>query len=217
MEELLSYQNTLEARILELHIEANSREENNFRRVLLEWSRDEKNSTSHFVVGIRANEDAIVVLRSRIGEIQRTTKPWYHMIAQFDELEFIKFSQIFIVVVWLVLAVNFIGSVISGEFFALKYDSLQQLSGLQVLRMIIWTAILGVATIIAVWKIVKYAIIRPKRLIFPMGSFLIGEERRRHEEKEKLRWGVTFTCGASLLGMIGAALTFAVETIVSFL
>lgn len=184
MEELLSYQNTHEARILELHIEANSKEESNFRRVILEWNRDEKNSTSHFVVGIRANEDAMVALRSRIREIQRTTKPWYKIVAQFDELELIRFFLIVLVIVWLFLGVKFIGSVISGEFFTLKYDSLQQLSGLHVLRLIFWTLMICGVGMIAVWKIVKYAIIKPKRLVFPMGSFLIGEEKRKHEERK---------------------------------
>lgn len=114
-------------------------------------------------------------LRSDLGDIIAGSKPWYSAIGRFD---FLNAGLLILFVAWLVLM-----AAVGFGWIQSDGDSGDNVRVKAMAQLITW----GVPLLMVG---VGIGFNRLRGLIFPFGSFLIGQGIRRHNTLEKARWTV---------------------------
>lgn len=181
---LTNYENTKAKRIVNLDLVARSDD----------WKKSARVSFSNkwyfggTKVSIDARDDVVTRLRSDLLDLLSGIRPWYWPINRID-LALIPLVVISAVWLSLLVYVAFRGSAEPSPPSSSQGEAIANLS---------------VYGFIAALIFGGYAANRVRSILFPHGTFLIGQEVQRFDTLEKWRWGLGIAIVASLLG--GAAL-----------
>jgi hypothetical protein len=181
LKRLLEYENPRDRGIASLSITARSEDFKKYVEVSFVQHRWETISVS-----IKGAETTVARLKEELSEIVDGTKPWYWPLAEVD------FSNVATLVFSICL-----GMIISIQ---LTVDLKTRPSDFELTNSIMGSVI-GVIAMGIAWLCVK-KLNRFWQRFFPLAVFMIGQEIKKFEETEKVRWGII------VASFVGFAVTF---------
>ena len=204
--ELLNFHNSEETQIIILSIYAYGDSDSGLREVKLAWFRGQDNSFAMLVEKIYGESEEVVAIRSKLNLILKNLRPWYWRVAEFDKFAF-NTVMIYLLVVALV-GLTMYGFLLierAGMELSLVGPTLFEVISSSPFPMgIIVIMLLEIAAFCLVIALLRYAILKTKRYLFPCGVFLVGSEKKRHKDMNLHRSIFLTTILSSLVAIVVA-------------
>jgi len=182
LEALLRYENVKAKRILNLDLAAHSPDWKKTARV----SFSDKWYFGGTSVSVEARDDVVGRLRTDLLDVLSGIRPWYWPV---NKIDFFFFPVLIYWVLWIALLVYGAWRESKGTLPP-PTNSNSPLLQLAFLGFIASLAIGG------------YTAHRLRRILFPHGTFLIGQEEQRFDTLEKWRWGFGVAVFASVIASL---------------
>lgn len=197
--ELLSYHNTKGCRIIELHVEARKTKGNAYYSASVAWKVEKNNESARLRIRINGHEDVVMKLKSKLGTIQESTKPWYSSISKFEENQLFRLLILICIIFASAVAINIS---YPGTFYEIDRKSTEPVMQHQLWELIVVLIPLSILFGIILNFVFRCIILPVKRMIFPYGVILIGEERDRDKRTGQLRLYFLGALATTILGLL---------------
>lgn len=193
IDELLKYENAVRKQINNLRMNSEACAGNESARIEFCHKWYFKGTR----VKITGEEGSVTGLRSGIMDILSGTRPWYWFILKLD---IFVATFILLFIAWIAFLYNEWRSLV-------EWRNLVESESVGVL-LPMSAVFLGVLGFCALYYGAAYLLYRIRKMLFPYGSFIIGQGQDRFETLEKWRWGFFIAILTSLIaGVIILLLT----------
>ena len=208
VDELISYPNTKTSRImvLSLHGYPECKLSDDLDRISVYWARDDDGAVSSVEVKIHGNNDKMISVRSNIREILEETKPWYSRISRIDDGELLVFLRY----MWFIMVLILFSNWAYETMFVREEVGNKTLDSITIedVRSAIWFLALVGFVLFVFLRLLRIAIIRPKRMLFPYGVILIGSETQEENGKRDLRLLYIGGVISAIVGLVTSLLIY---------
>lgn len=185
VDELASYPNSRASGINILSINGHDGRSQELNEFSLIWAIGDSGSRSSVKLKLSGDNKTVSSLRTTVKDKLEATRPWYWRICK---LETGQVHMIFFAIWFLYAALKFV-ELTHKLFFSESERAEVKLPPMDwnTFEALTWLLIAVVIGVTVLLGLIHWLIIKPKRYFFPSGTFLIGAEKTRHENHEKLR------------------------------
>ena len=195
VDKLLEYENARSRRITSLSLSSHAYSESQLLAKVDNASIDaacggssEWNPTHRLLIRVSGTEERAAITKRELDEVIAGSRPWYSWISKINGF----FLWWLFAVTLFLLPLRFISFPVQVESISSSLVFLVFLTHLVVAMMSVWPA----------WGTL-YVI----RRLFPLGVFLIGQEKAKYNTKERVRWMAITLAITAMVGVVISILT----------